>query len=288
MQTYCEGRSGGERLMPRRIRMVSFFKIGRRISVYPTAKIFQFLFVLIYSRPTRKEGERMNHFLKQELSGWKKSEVIWMFAAALTILTLSFYWKDSAVGIIAAVTGVLCVILTGKGKISSYIFGMINTVLYAYVAFGAKYYGEVMLNLLYYVPMNIVGWYAWRKNMNAATCEVVKRKLSIKVTTILFLGTTMAIVIYGAILSRMGGNLPYVDSVSTVLSVAAQILCVRRYREQWLLWIVVNTVTIIMWVFAFWNGGESVATLLMWSIYLINAVIMYQKWSREAKVCDIK
>ncbi|MEG2013200.1 MAG: nicotinamide riboside transporter PnuC [Anaerovoracaceae bacterium] len=226
--------------------------------------------------------------MKQELSGWNKSEAIWLCFATLTILALSLYWKDSVIGIIAAITGVLCVVLTGKGKISSYVFGMINTLLYAYVAFGAKYYGEVMLNLLYYVPMNFVGWFAWKKYINTDTGEVAKRKLSAKFIAMLFTVIAIAAVIYGLLLSGLGGNLPYIDSISTVLSVVAQILCVRRYREQWLLWIVVNAVTIIMWIIAFWNGGESVATLLMWSIYFINALIMYRKWSKEAQMCDIK
>jgi len=37
----------------------------------------------------------------------------------------------------------ICVVLTGKGKLSSYVFGMVNTLLYAYIAYGAKYYGDV-------------------------------------------------------------------------------------------------------------------------------------------------
>ena len=48
------------------------------------------------------------------------------------------------------------------------------------------------------------------------------------------------------------------------------------------MWIVVDLVTVIMWVAAFFRGGESVATLIMWSIYLINAVIMFIKWYKEA------
>lgn len=232
--------------------------------------------------------DKLKQFCKQEIRGWAKNEAIWLCLATLTILSLSLYWKDSAVGIIAAITGVICVVLTGKGKLSSYIFGMVNTLLYAYVAFGAKYYGDVMLNLLYYVPMNLVGWIAWKKHIDAATGEVEKKKLAGKTLILIFAGTVLAVASYGLLLTRLGGNLPYVDSMSTVLSVVAQILCVMRYREQWLLWIVVNVVTIIMWIFAFWNGGESVATLLMWSIYLINAVIMYLKWSKEAKMCDTK
>lgn len=228
-------------------------------------------------------GEKIKKYLKDELKGWKKYDVAWLMLASCIILALSIYWKDTVIGILSALTGVWCVILTGKGKRSSFIFGTINVALYAYIAFGAKYYGEVMLNLLYYFPMNFVGWFAWKKHMNEDTGEVIKDRLSAKRSAVLYGITAVGIILYGLLLQFLGGNLPFVDSMSTVVSVVAQILSVRRLTEQWILWIVVDIVTVIMWGVNFAKGGESIATLLMWSIYLLNAVIMYVKWSREAK-----
>ena len=199
------------------------------------------------------------------------------------ILGLSIYWKDNWVSLTAALTGVWCVILTGKGKRSSFILGMVNTVLYAWVAFQAKYYGEVMLNMLYYVPMNVVGWFAWKKHMNEDSGEVKKTKLSLKGSALIYGLTAAAIVGYGLVLKAMGGALPYIDSMSTVVSISAQILSVKRLREQWVLWIVVDIVTVIMWAVNFARGGETIATLAMWSVYLVNAFIMFVKWDREAK-----
>lgn len=104
----------------------------------------------------------MGRFLKHELSGWKAWEIIWLAAACTVITALSVHWGDDALGITMALTGVLCVILTGKGKMSCYLFGLVNTVLYAWIAFEARYYGEVMLNACYYVPMQFVGWFMWK------------------------------------------------------------------------------------------------------------------------------
>ena len=140
-----------------------------------------------------------------------------------------------------------------------------------------------MLNMLYYLPMNFVGWFAWKKHMNEDTGEVVKTKLSLKGSTLIYGLTAAAIVLYGLVLKAMGGNLPFIDSMSTVVSVTAQILSIKRLREQWVLWIVVDAVTVIMWAVNFARGGETIATLAMWSVYLINAIIMFVKWDREAK-----
>ena len=100
---------------------------------------------------------KIKNMISNEFKGWKAFEVIWLALATIVILGLSIYWKDSAMGIAAALTGVWCVILTGKGKLSSFWFGTINTVLYAIVAWRARYWGEVMLNMLYYLPMKFVG-----------------------------------------------------------------------------------------------------------------------------------
>lgn len=225
----------------------------------------------------------MKEFIKRELSGWKKLEIAWIVIATIVMLGLSIYLKDTVIGIVSALTGIWCVILTGKGKISSYIFGMVNTLLYAYIAYGVQYYGEVMLNLLYYVPTNVLGFILWKTNMNQENAEVVKKRMSVKTQVLVALGTALGVFLYGLVLKKLGGNMPFVDSMSTVLSVVAQILCVKRYMEQWIIWIVVDVVTIIMWAVVFAQGGESIATLVMWSVYLINAIIMFVKWFKETK-----
>lgn len=221
-------------------------------------------------------------FIDNELSGWKPGEVIWLVIACAVITGLSVYWKDSVMGIISSTSGVACVVCTGKGKLSAYIFGTVNVVLYAVISFQAKYYGEVMLNILYYLPMEFYGFAVWYKHMNSDTHEVqkkaMKKKGVILMTACVVLGTAG----YGWLLSALGGSLPFVDSLSTVVSVAAMLVSVKMFAEQWLLWIVVDVVTVIMWAVAFCKGNESIATLLMWIVYLINAVIMYFKWKREA------
>lgn len=195
-------------------------------------------------------------YLKQELSGWKAAETIWLITASVIILSLSFYWNDTMIGILSALTGVWCVILTGKGKRSSFIFGTINVLLYACIAFHAKYYGEVMLNLIYYFPMNFVGWLVWKKYMNEETGEVVKKSFPIKKSILVYCCTAIAIFLYGLLLKLLHGNLPFIDSMSTVVSVVAQILSVCRLTEQWILWIVVDIVTVIMWSVHFAQGGR--------------------------------
>jgi len=225
----------------------------------------------------------MRDFIREELSGWKKAEVIWFALCCGVIIALSIYWGDTPMGIISATTGVACVICTGKGKLSAYIFGLINATLYSIIAYEAKLYGETMLNALYYVPMQFVGFFVWSKNMNAETHEVMKRHMKASGRIILVLTIAAGTVAYGFVLKLLGDSMPFVDAFTTFASVVTMVVSVKMYSEQWLIWLAVDAVTVYMWACQYMAGNENVATLLMWSVYVINAFVMWARWEKEIR-----
>ena len=225
----------------------------------------------------------MRNFIREELTGWKKSEVIWFAFCCAVIVILSIYWGDTPMGIISATTGVACVICTGKGKLSAYIFGLINATLYSIISYEAKLYGETMLNALYYIPMQFVGFFVWSKNMNAETHEVMKRHMKASGRIILVLTIAAGTVAYGFVLKLLGDSMPFVDAFTTFASVVTMVVSVKMYSEQWLIWLAVDAVTVYMWVRQYMAGNENVATLLMWSVYVINAFVMWARWEKEIR-----
>ncbi len=227
--------------------------------------------------------KKVKDFLKDEISGWKKWELIWLSISCVTIIGVSLNWGDSPMGIISAVSGVLYVLLAGKGKLSAYFFGLINSVLYAIISYKATLYGETMLNALYYVPMQFVGFYIWHKNMDEDTKEVKKERMTWKGR----LGLTGCIAAatfgYGLVLEILGDSMPYIDAFTTMASVIAMIISVKRYAEQWWIWLMVNSVSVYMWWKAFSMGNDSIATLLMWVVYLISGILILVKWENETE-----
>ncbi|MCK5028229.1 MAG: nicotinamide mononucleotide transporter [Bacteroidales bacterium] len=222
--------------------------------------------------------------IKEYFADWDLYEKIWLFVFTCIIIVLSIYWKDSYVGILASLTGIWCVVLIAKGKIANYYFGIVNVVAYAYVAFGCQYYGEVMLNMIYFLPMQFVGIYLWRKRRVSNMKDDVKViYMSNKQRIIWFFITIVGTILYGFFLKYLGGNLPFIDSSSTVMSVIAMILMVFVFVEQWVLWILVDIVSIIMWFTVMINGGNDVAVLVMWIAFLVNAVYGLYNWIQLAK-----
>lgn len=224
----------------------------------------------------------MKKLIKNEIMGWKKSEILWMILAVSVIVGLSIYWNDTLMGIISATTGVLCVICTGKGKLSAYLFGIINSILYAIIAYKAHLYGETMLNALYYVPMQFIGFYIWNKNMNEQTHEVKKNHMKNKSRLLYLLLITITTIGYGFILKALGDPMPFIDSFTTISSIFAMIISVKMFSEQWWIWIAVDIFSVYMWWCNFQSGSDNIATLLMWIVYLGNAIIMCIKWEKEA------
>lgn len=186
-------------------------------------------------------------------------------------------------GIISSLTGVACVVCTGKGKLSAYLFGLVNSILYAIISYKAALYGETMLNAIYYVPMQFVGFFVWSRHMNGDTKEVAKRHMRWPGRGLLLLVMIAATAGYGVVLKGMGDAMPFVDAFTTASSVIAMVISVRMYAEQWWIWVAVDVFTVYMWFCNFIAGRENMATLLMWVVYLGNAVIMLIKWEREAR-----
>ena len=221
-------------------------------------------------------------FIHNELTGWKSWEVFWLAAACDVIAGLSVYWGDSLMGIISSTTGVACVVCTGKGKLSAYGFGLVNSILYAVIAYKAALYGETMLNALYYAPMQFVGFSVWNKHINQETKEVEKNHMPwphrLALLAVICAGTCL----YGLLLRRLGDAMPFVDSFTTVSSVIAMVISVKMFAEQWWIWVAVDIFSIYMWWCNFTSGSDNMATLLMWVVYLGNAVIMLVKWEKEA------
>lgn len=220
----------------------------------------------------------MKKILVRELSGWSAGELSWMAFSLASVTGLSLHWGDSATGIIAALTGMMYTLLAGKGKISCYAFGLVNTPLYAYTAWRCGYYGDAALNI-YYFAMMFAGIASWRRYRHEdAKRGVVKTRLSARGRTILAAALLSCTAALWAILLAAGGSRPFCDALTNTLSVAAMVLTVRRAVEQWTMWIAVDAIEVFMWWKVWAESGNSVSLLSMWMLFLANGIWLRHKW----------
>lgn len=228
--------------------------------------------------------KKIRRWIAGECSGWRYPEVLWFAFCTVSTIVTAFVLNDNAFGITAAVTGIFYTLLAGKGKVSCYLFGMVNSLLYGWISYEEKLYGEVMLNWGWYFPMMFVGLFFWKRNLDGEQI-IRKTKLSWKWKLICYSAAAIGIAAYAVVLHSMNDSQPVIDSATTVLSVTAMILTVNRCADQWILWTIVNVLSVWMWFRAFQFDGQSAATLAMWLVALANGIIFYFQWNRDIKKC---
>ncbi len=132
--------------------------------------------------------------------------------------------------------------------------------------------------------MNVVGFIMWKKKMNEQSSTVKMRGLSIRNKFITLIVCITSTLILGRLLQMIPEqNTPYIDATTNILSVVATILMVLRFKEQWLLYITLNIVTIMMWYLRYTNGSsDGPIMVVMWFAFLVNAVYGYYKWNKNA------
>lgn len=216
---------------------------------------------------------------KQELfGGWKPFEAAWLLIFIAAQIGIYIYNPDSILGMISGISGIICNVFVSKGKISNYFFGLIFAYTYFYISLGANFLGEMNTTLYVYIPAQFIGYFLWKANMQKeqGADAVVAKSLTVKgwigLIAFLVIGTLMFV----QLLNYYGGSSTGLDGLSTIIVVAAQALMVLRYREQWLLWILLNVISIALW-------AENTSMYVMYSAYLLNSLYGYYNWSKLQK-----
>lgn len=218
---------------------------------------------------------------------WTLFEKIWLTVATIAILTVSLLLKDTLLGTIASISGILCVVMAAKGKIATFYFGIIQAGTYAYMSYQYGLYGEAMLNAFFFLPFQFIGWWVWYKNRNTQSTlgeDVYTKRLNLKQWLILAPIILVAVALYGWWLTELNAQQVRLDSFAVVLSIFAQFLMTFRYAEQWLMWIIINVLTITMWFLVLTQtGGNDWAIFIMWCAFLVNSVYGWMNWRKLAK-----
>lgn len=205
-----------------------------------------------------------------------------------------------AVGTLA---GLLCIWLASLEKISNYAFGLINVTLFAIIFFQIQLYASLLLQLFFFAA-NIYGWYAWSRQNNQQEAELQIRWLPLPKAIAWFVACVVAIGLMTvyinpvfAFLTRVavsamsgfGLNVtmpvlqpdafPFWDSCMMVLSIAAMILMTRKYVENWLLWVIINVISVV--IFALQGVYAMSLEYLLLTFIALNGSRMWINSARE-------
>lgn len=206
------------------------------------------------------------------------------FLYGMLALQLIVFWitPDSPLSMIAGVAGVASVVMCAKGRLEFYFIGFIQNFTYMWLAYQNRFFLEVGENIFYVITM-IWGIFVWKANMTKnedGTAEVNSKKFTLPQWIWSTLGTIAATLLLAEFGKAIGSQQVYLDAATNVMAIFAQILMVRRYREQWVWWLVIDILNIFMWALV--GNWSMVAMYIAWTANCIYGWVNWTKLNRVA------
>lgn len=233
-------------------------------------------------------------FLIKDFRGFTKYEKVFfgLFLLAQVAILVYFFIKTKEIdwiNVIASISGILCVIMSAKGRLSTFLYGLIQVITYGWISYRANLMGEVYLQIVFGV-FQFIGLYAWIRNMHTlSTPKVEVQEVDTKGLTAIQWAITLLLggafyFAFAKYLESIKSGQPFLDALNVSLNLTGQVLMSLRFKEQWFFWIVVNIVSITLWVRKMMHTGAIDATgvtmVVMWIGFLINSVYGYYYWKK--------
>ena len=224
--------------------------------------------------------------------------------AVVTVLVTGLKLRDAQNGqwmlLISAVgslAGVLANVLSANGRILTFLFGLIDVSIYGAMCLLGARYGNAALHLLYFLPLQFVGFFQWRKRGVDSEGEVKARRLNGRQWA-LYGGIFGAglLVAYFVLLALDQSEAAHIvkwlvlmDAFSMMCNLVGQYLMSTAYMEQWYFWIGVNVASVIMWVLTLRQDPSSSYALIYvvkYSFYFINSINGLRIWLKLSRPGD--
>jgi nicotinamide mononucleotide transporter len=182
--------------------------------------------------------------------------------------------------IVGVAFGLISVYLTVKQSILSWPTGIISVIAFGLLFFDIKLYADMTLQG-FYIITGFIGWYMWKFGGEKKTELKVSTLTNTQRFAVAFVLTPLVFVIGWVLRAYTDAALPFIDSFAAALSIVAQLLLMKKYLENWMLWITVDVISIGMYIF---KGVYLTAGLYV--IYLILATLGLIEWYASRKTYE--
>jgi nicotinamide mononucleotide transporter len=223
-------------------------------------------------------------------------------------MTISAWLSHNWIEIFGAVTGIIYVFLEIRQSLWLWPVGIVTSAVYIWVFFHGKLYADMSLQG-YYLVISVAGWWWWRgagrtaqgagkeeetkglrdsetmginqdesppgRGGGGSELKVTKIKLKLALVLLAVFAVLYAVMFF--VLSRLTDSpVPGFDAFLTSLSIIATWMLARKIYEHWYLWIVVNSVATILFLFR-----DLYPTVILYAVYCIMSFVGLKEWKRS-------
>ncbi|MEM1262974.1 MAG: nicotinamide riboside transporter PnuC [Pseudomonadota bacterium] len=186
--------------------------------------------------------------------------------------------------LVATVLLMVNVYLLGKQRLSNYWFGLAGVLLFGYLFREYKLYSDMLLQWVFYAPLQIVGFVLWKYGRTLGATAKPTETNSMRVVmlsarywpVVIFLVVGSAALLGKTMAANTDASFPYADALTTTMSIAASILMLKKILENWILWIIMDLIAIPVYYFK-----ELYVTSGLYVVFLALAVLGLMRWLND-------
>ena len=187
----------------------------------------------------------------------------------------------SYIELIGTIFGLICVYLASLPNILTWPASIINQIAFFVLFFQVQLYADMFLQI-YFLVIAIYGWYYWSKPTVEKKISYLSAKSKVNYGIILLVGTIGLGILMKNIdtlfpsLFEKPAAFPFADAFTTTASIIASILLARKQIENWILWIAVDIVSVVI----YWKKGIQLVSI-EYFVFLLICIFGYFNWKRE-------
>ena len=207
-----------------------------------------------------------------------------------TILFEALGYRMSLLELLAVLTGLAAVWLAARANILTWLFALVNAILFFVLFYQVNLYSAMALQVFFFCNA-LYGWYNWRRSESDDKTPVT---MLIHKQRIIWLAVVMlGAIALGTVMSRIHIWLPdffperatfvYTDAMIAVMSIVASLLLAKLKLENWILWILINLMSVVMYAM---KGVMFVS--LQYVIFLFMASYGFVEWKKKVSAKPTK
>ena len=190
-----------------------------------------------------------------------------------------FHWiLNNYIEILGFITSLICVWLNSRANIWGWFWAIASSGISAVFFYQLRLFGDMNLQF-FFIATAIYGWYQWRFGKKT-TDKGEKQKLSISYLpkSYYVLLSVVFFCLFGAVylvLKSLKGDILFWDTLTTTMSIVATWLAARKYIENWLLWLLADSIYVAMYL-----HKNAALYALLYALFLVMAYIGFKNWQR--------
>ena len=191
----------------------------------------------------------------------------------LTQLITCEIMNDTALAACSGIAGVISVVLCSQKKYSFYFWSILQLITIMIISYQTGLYGKLIENAFYLITL-FIGMNIWKENTTDNTTQVRTMDwIDYVIFGCLFL--PFATILSYSIVNQYNTEQITLDVITTIIGIIAQIMLILRFREQWVLWFILDVLCI-----ALWAKDGNWCLMVQYIFWTINCVYGYFCWKK--------